>query len=33
VQGVPKFKCVPGASGGHKAVQISQLIGRMDEHA
>ena len=32
VQGVPKFKCVPGASGGHKAVQISHLIGRMDDH-
>jgi flagellar motor switch protein FliM len=32
VQGVPKFKCVPGASAGHKAVQISHLIGRMDEH-
>ncbi len=32
VQGVPKFKCVPGASSGHKAVQISHMIGRTDDH-
>ena len=32
VQGVPKFRGVPGALNGHKAVQISTRLGRMDDH-